>query len=80
MTSDATNDETVAFFEKYEYFGLPRDQVCIFAIPRVNALAALRTGVFLRARRVPGTEHRWKSSHAGTAKTVVCGVECRVTG
>jgi hypothetical protein len=30
MTSEATNDETLAFFKKFEYFGLPEDQVLFF--------------------------------------------------
>ncbi len=30
MTSPATHEETVAFFDRHQYFGLARDAVCIF--------------------------------------------------
>src|SRR5262245_36186652 len=46
MTSDATHDETVAFFEQNDFFGLPRDEVAFFQQGMMPALD-LDTGQLL---------------------------------
>ena len=51
MTSEATNDETLAFFKKFEYFGLPEDQVLFFEQGDYPALS--NDGKILMSVRVP---------------------------
>ena len=50
MTSDATHDETVAFFDQHDRFGLPADAVRLFRQGNMPAVDA-RTGRLLMADR-----------------------------
>jgi UDP-N-acetylglucosamine/UDP-N-acetylgalactosamine diphosphorylase len=63
MTSHATHDETVAFFEQHRYFGLPRDEVTFFRQGTMPALD-LSTGKLLLES--PGQLFTSPNGHGGT--------------
>src|SRR5262249_13444530 len=63
MTSDATHDETVAFFEQHSFFGLPRHDVSFFQQGMMPALD-LGTGRLLLEE--PGRLFLSPDGHGGT--------------
>jgi UDP-N-acetylglucosamine/UDP-N-acetylgalactosamine diphosphorylase len=67
MTSDATHDETVAFFEEHGYFGLPSDEVFFFRQGTMPALD-MATGKLLMA--APGELSLSPNGHGGTLRAL----------
>jgi len=63
MTSPATHDETVAFFDEHKQFGLAHDQVMFFRQGTMPSLD-LRTGKLLLER--PGVIFTSPNGHGGT--------------
>jgi UDP-N-acetylglucosamine/UDP-N-acetylgalactosamine diphosphorylase len=63
MTSPATHDETVAFFQEHRYFGLPREEVVFFTQGTMPALD-LATGKLLLEK--PGRLFTSPNGHGGT--------------
>ena len=63
MTSRATHDETVAFFEQHAYFGLPRAEVSFFQQGTMPALDLATGRLLLEA---PGRLFLSPDGHGGT--------------
>jgi UDP-N-acetylglucosamine/UDP-N-acetylgalactosamine diphosphorylase len=63
MTSPATHDETTAFFEEHQYFGLPRGEVIFFTQGTMPALEKA-TGKLLM--ETPGRLFTSPNGHGGT--------------
>src|SRR5262245_47116531 len=63
MTSDATHDETVAYFDEHRRFGLPADDVRFFRQGTMPVLALDRFRLLLEA---PGKLWRSPNGHGGT--------------
>ena len=63
MTSDATHDETVAFFEERRYFGLSPRDVYFF---RQGTLPVLALDTFRLLLHEPGQLRRAPNGHGGT--------------
>jgi UDP-N-acetylglucosamine/UDP-N-acetylgalactosamine diphosphorylase len=63
MTSRATHDETVAFFEEHAYFGLPREDVSFFEQGTMPALDLATGRLLLEA---PGRLFLSPDGHGGT--------------
>jgi UDP-N-acetylglucosamine/UDP-N-acetylgalactosamine diphosphorylase len=63
MTSHATHDETVAFFEKQRFFGLPREEVFFFQQGTMPALDLATGRLLLEA---PGRLFLSPDGHGGT--------------
>jgi UDP-N-acetylglucosamine/UDP-N-acetylgalactosamine diphosphorylase len=62
MTSDATHDETVAYFEEQRFFGLPRHDVHFF---RQGTLPVLALHEFRLLLDEPGQLRRTPNGHGG---------------
>jgi UDP-N-acetylglucosamine/UDP-N-acetylgalactosamine diphosphorylase len=63
MTSPATHEETLAYFEQQQYFGLPRDEVFFFCQGTMPSLDA-STGALLM--ETPGSLFLSPDGHGGT--------------
>jgi UDP-N-acetylglucosamine/UDP-N-acetylgalactosamine diphosphorylase len=70
MTSDATHDETTAFFATEDYFGLPRDDVMFFRQGTMPALD-LSTGRLLLEQK--GRLFASPNGHGGTLTALADG-------